>query len=509
LEPVIYLEKVIPIKEPRFLFSYCYSEKKSVVEMISDVLATCQGIAISNCKARKWPLIKIPNPNETAVWYIGFHKQSFVLTVNSEGLYENQTPRTVIFINLSGYPDDYWKGDQGVLVRGINRYTFDIRNSYSNRIVLDSAISVYGQINDEIHLSKDNIKEGSFTYSKKPQRERSNRVRIEFSNRLLDYKMDVAEADDHYKQDIIDQRVILRQIELHGIKRATQAGRMALRYLDYEQFVDWMCGFETDFLGSYFCVGDIIGITHPVTGWIGKLFRIIRKEENEDHEVNVECEEYLPSIYHDYSNPVYQGGGAGAGSHFPSTDLIEPVNRLYAFYDVLNNRVYVSFSIPEYTSTVGAQIYYSVNGGSYNYAGLAVNSTASVYYSSTGTNEASSMEPTRTIYNELNEREYQYIEIPYDPTTMIGTFPASGYIWINGELIYYNYIDTINNRFMGCIRGIEVPEYQYAADSPDDGYNWTNPLTDRRRFFMMGNALVTGLVSQFAEQLEIIIKSEN
>jgi DNA (cytosine-5)-methyltransferase 1 len=39
--------------------------------------------------------------------------------------------------------------------------------------------------------------------------------------------------------------------------------------------------------------------------------------------------------------------------------------------------------------------------------------------------------------------------------------------------------------------------------------NWTNPLTDRRRFFMMGNALVTGLVSQFAEQLEIIIKSEN
>lgn len=473
---VIYLGKVLPIKEPRFLFSYCYSEKKPIIDMIKDVLATCQGMLITNCKpGYKMGQFKVPNPNEAVIWYLGIDQQSFVSTLDAEAVDDDYVPRTAIYCDLSGYPDDYWKGDQGVLIRGISRYEFDVKNSYSDHIVLVSAIDTYSLPNDEVYLKKDNMKEGSFVYSKKPQREKSNRVRIEFINRLLEYKIDVAEADDHYKQDIVDQRVILRQLELHGIKRATQAGRMALRYLDYEQFVDWMCKFETDFLGSYFCVGDIIGITHPVTGWTGKLFRVINKEEQDDHEVIVECEEYLPSIYHDYSNPVYQGGG-GSGNRLPYSTMVDPVIRLYAYYDFLNNRVYVAFNTPEFSNTVGANIYYSVNGGSYTYAGLGVNSTASVYYSSTGTEEASSLEPTRTIYNELNDANYQYVDIPYDPTTMMGTFPASGYIWINGELIYYNSIDTINNMFMGCVRGIEVPEYQYAADAPDDGYNWTNPL---------------------------------
>ena len=57
-----------------------------------------------------------------------------------------------------------------------------------------------------------------------------------------------------------------------------------------------------------------------------------------------------------------------------------------------------------------------------------------------------------------------------------GTFPASGYFWINGELIYYGGIDTINNKFVDCVRCVEVPDVQYAVDAPDDGYNWTNPL---------------------------------
>ena len=56
--------------------------------------------------------------------------------------------------------------------------------------------------------------------------------------------MIVAEVDDHYKQDILDGYIIQREIKCHGIKRGTQAARMALRYLDYEQFVNWMCGFQ-------------------------------------------------------------------------------------------------------------------------------------------------------------------------------------------------------------------------------------------------------------------------
>jgi DNA (cytosine-5)-methyltransferase 1 len=39
--------------------------------------------------------------------------------------------------------------------------------------------------------------------------------------------------------------------------------------------------------------------------------------------------------------------------------------------------------------------------------------------------------------------------------------------------------------------------------------NWTSQLTDRRRFFMMGNALVTGLVSKIAASLSDYIEDEN
>jgi DNA (cytosine-5)-methyltransferase 1 len=38
--------------------------------------------------------------------------------------------------------------------------------------------------------------------------------------------------------------------------------------------------------------------------------------------------------------------------------------------------------------------------------------------------------------------------------------------------------------------------------------NWTLQLTDRRRFFMMGNALVVGLVSKMESQLSQIIDLE-
>jgi DNA (cytosine-5)-methyltransferase 1 len=38
--------------------------------------------------------------------------------------------------------------------------------------------------------------------------------------------------------------------------------------------------------------------------------------------------------------------------------------------------------------------------------------------------------------------------------------------------------------------------------------NWTESLSDKRRFFMMGNALVCGLVTDISKTLYSIIKSD-
>lgn len=465
-EVVNYCGKIHEIFEPRYMFSMCYSRKQSRVSILEDILATFQGIS-SRCNGRQIT-VRVPRPDEVSVWHFGFLEQNIEVTQASSF--------TIIYCDLSDYPENYWKGDYGKFIYNNIVYDFIIKSSYADRIELESSLSSSSApvVGSNIILIKDNIKEGSFTYAKKPLYGRANRVRVEFVNRLLEYKIDVAEVDDVYKQEMVDEIVIQSQKTLHGIKRATQAGRMALRYLDYEQYVDWMCSFQTDLLGSYLCVGDIISVTHPVTNWFNKEFRIIKKEELQDFEVLLECEEYVRYIYHDVPNTIYQGGGGRPSGNLPVYGDPHPVRRLKTHFDPMTNNIYVTFSEPQNSSSVvGVNIYYKINNGPYQKIGLATTSTASVVYSSTGTSEPSNMEPTILKYNDGS---YILNYIPYDPLTMIGTFPASGYVWVNGELIYYGGIDTVNNRFINVIRGIVVPEYQYAVDALDYGYNWTNPL---------------------------------
>ena len=469
---IYYLGEKQEIKEPRFLFSKCWDKKTTKMAMFQEIAATCQGMLVVPCRSgyTYQPVhLKIPRPNEPVIWYFGLHEQEFSCNQNGANI--------LIYADFSNYPEGYWEGDSGYLIHSEVRYDFVVEKQFTNWIELESSIGAVPSYLDYFKLTKDNIKEGSFAFSKKPQFDKSNRIRVEFVNRLMEYTLDIAEVDDHYKQDVVDKRVILRQYELHGIKRASQAARMAMRYLDYEQFVNWLCSFQTDFLGSYICVGDIIGITHPITGWIGKQFRVKRKEEFDNHDVLLETEEYVEGVYHDYSNPVYQGGGGGANGQLNFGEIPESVDRLYVHFDPITGIAYVTFQTPQFSSSyAAAYVSYSIDGGDYIPIGIATTPTASVVYSSTGTTDSSALEPTRTKYNEMLELGYQYTDIPYDPLTMLGTFPASGYLWINGETIYYNGIDTVNNKFVNCVRCIDVPEYQYAADAPDDGYNWTNPL---------------------------------
>ena len=39
--------------------------------------------------------------------------------------------------------------------------------------------------------------------------------------------------------------------------------------------------------------------------------------------------------------------------------------------------------------------------------------------------------------------------------------------------------------------------------------NWTNTMNDKRRYFMMGNALVTGIIKRLGKQIEIYIENED
>ena len=52
-------------------------------------------------------------------------------------------------------------------------------------------------------------------------------------------------------------------------------------------------------------LGILVGITHNITIWQGKLFRLIKKEELQDFEVKLTFEEYVPSVYKDFGSQFF------------------------------------------------------------------------------------------------------------------------------------------------------------------------------------------------------------
>ena len=497
-----YAGRTFDIVEREYGYSKSFEVKRKALDHIQDVLDTFQGF-LYECPSTSNDLysvrLKVPHSNETISYYFGFQEETFTTNALSNEY-------DVIFIDLSDYPDDYWNGDYGQITIGEDVFEFLIIDQDSTGIRLYDDLPEYASNGASVLISKQSIKEGTFTFARKSKMDKINKLRIEFVNRLMGYKIDVVEADDHYRQDIYDKETRTKQMDMHGICRATQASRMAYRYLDYEQYVNWLCSFETDLLGFALCVGDIIGITHPITGWFAKPFRVKSIDELEDFESRIELEEYVKEVYHSYSQVHIQGlGGGSIGTNMNPNVTPFHVRRLYAHYDYATQRVYVTFYSPvENNFWIGAKIYISVNGSEYAIVGTAFNSsvTPNVIFSSTGTGESSEMEATITKYCEDLNYEYIYTEIPYEPSTLLGTFPASGYIWVNQELIYYNGIDTVNNKFTGCVRCVEVPDRQYAVDAPDDYLSWTNPLITLANYNSFSFPVTSSLVDLTAEQAQ-------
>jgi len=503
-----YAGRTFDIVERRYLFSKSYEQRKSAKDYIDEVLDTFQG-AFYRCPGFSGPdshndlkayRLIVPTPNEPVSFYFGFDENTFVTNALSNEY-------DVIFINFEDYPEDYWKGDIGYIKVDNVNYEIIIIEQGSTYIRLSDDLPVYAPNGVEVFISKQNIKEGSFSYFKKSNVDRINKVRVEFTNRMTGYDVDIVEASDHYRQDVYDGDVHIKQMDMRGICRATQASRMAFRYLDYENYIEWSCNFDTDLIGYALCVGDIVGVTHNVTGWFIKLFRIKSIEEiGDDFECKLLLEEYKREIFNDYSEIHIQTGSSGILNTNMSPNIIPfHVRRLFAYYDYVTQRVYITFYSPVETNFwLGAKIYCSIDGGNDQFVGTAFSSsvTPNVIFSSTGTTETSVMAETISKYCEEKNYEYIYTEIPYDSTTMLGTFPASGYIWVNQELIYYNGIDTINNKFIGCVRCVEVPDEQYAVDAPDTYLNWTNPLITLANYNTFSFPVTSEFVDLTAEQAQ-------
>jgi len=472
IDATIYsLKENIDIRERRFQFSQCYDQPKKFHDVLQEVMDTCQGF-ISPCKQRiyyggiygerldpseisdleSWEYgstsenfkLIIPNPDETPVHYFGLDSGVFVSTQLSDE-YDR------IYGNFSAYPYNYWKGDfvyyDEEKDHGNPSYgEHELPSRYRNWDVIIKQTSTYIKIGDGIPyfpdatqftLKKDNMKEGSFTFAEKSAKDRPNKVRIEFKNRLLNYIKDVAEAEDTYRLDILEEPEKIDFYKMHGIKRATQAGRMAMRILDQWNHQRYVCAFETDLMGMTLCMGDIIGVGHDTTGWNGKWFRIVAMDELMDFEVKFELEEFNPYCYHDYGVPVYQGYSY---SGFPTPYVPRNVGRFEVKEDIEFNRLYFTFKSPARDSGffTGARIYLKTGDDTWEFIALIYETVSSVKLAqSVGIDDT-------TIY--------------YDNDYLSGSFPSQGVIWIENELMYYHGIDTVNFAFTNVVRGYKDTE---------------------------------------------------
>lgn len=406
----------------RFIYSKAFLTKEKAFDIIKDILKTCRGyLYFCDGKIK----INIEKNDEEPIFYFGYHKAEIISgsTLSTEKIY----------CDLSSYPTNYWSGDIG---------TFTINNIETIFIIIGNT-DTYFELADELesevpegttlYITKDNMKQNTFTYSYKKERDISNVIRINFTNENDEYRTDQIEEENIVNIELTGEKRI-KEIDMFGIKRFNQASRMAKFLIDYENAIRWGCNFETDIVGYLVCLGKIVGVTRETElGWIAKLFRVVSISEVEPYEAALELQEYK-NVYHDFYD--LQGNIRYSGDNTDKYSVPGPVRNLVLFEDRTNSKIFINVSRPS-TSTkffIGAKIYYK----------LSTESTWNFFETDY------KMNTSFELLNEINDDSTMFY---YDLDSLIGTLESEGSFFVNTEEIYYKEVDTILGYFNKCERG--------------------------------------------------------
>jgi hypothetical protein len=425
------------VQEPRFRYSNVFDARVKGYDIITDVLYTCRSL-IRLRQGKLEPLTEgCSDFEEVQMYFSDRHAETFGVEAGS----------TVsrIYGSFSTYPDNYWFGDKGKITISDVDYEFYVKAQTSTYIDLFDDLGATPQVSGTFELVKDNIKEGTFNFKETPNADLANIYRVEYIARTVkddegNYRnLYQWEAADHSREtshvyhtsysNLSSQ--IIKTIRMSGIKRKSQAMRMAQYFSDYIEYNKSACDFSTGLEGFLLSVGDLIGISHIQTGWNKKIFRIVNMEETEEDEVKLSFLEYNSFVYNDAIVQVLPVPDTTPQSpyQYPS----DP-ERVYAVQDLTENYIYTFFKRPSGDSWwIGVRIYVSANGGDYMYITTKTTPTFSVKL-------YSGIDDTVTV-------------IPFDNTTLYGSFPDSGAFWIEDEYITYTSIDAVNFEFEGCVRG--------------------------------------------------------
>jgi hypothetical protein len=157
-----------------------------------------------------------------------------------------------------------------------------------------------------------------------------NTANISVGGNYKTYKHDFVESSDPWDIELTGERRE-RTINLTGVKRRSQAQRMAEYYLARALYCQHACSFKVGINALRAEVGDVIAVSHDIPGWYGKQFRIVEISEEENDELALGCLEYSEDIYR--HTPGAVPGQDPIWGHVPSDWTAPPYNvgRLTAY----------------------------------------------------------------------------------------------------------------------------------------------------------------------------------
>ena len=292
-------------------------------------------------------------------------------------------------------------GGSGTEVRAYLDYIIDGRrlllDTVSNILATFNGFLIFSGSKIKLKIEKDeavsqtfdmsNIIKGSFTYSEASKDSIANRVKVQYIDPGYNYTKIFAQADDPLDQE--DRRnlgfgedIVIQEISLLGITRYSQAARQAKIFLHLAQACSIYCtlGVSSDALAAE--VGDVISITHDVSKWSAKKFRILAIEATKDDKLKLYCREYDSSIYSGYSS------GYIAPDYGDVVDQSTPPNSPMNF-SVTQNLDGVQFTWDTPTNIFGVAIasFEIRRGNDWDTATVIVKDLGSTTASYTSTNE--------------------------------------------------------------------------------------------------------------------------
>lgn len=432
------------VSEPRFRYSNAIDARTKGYDIVNEILSTCR------CMLKEVDgklTVAIENGLEVPTHY---YSDRVELEITS-GMGHSASR---IYADFSDYPDDYLNDasifidDPAVSGSVVGNAVLDQTSTYID--LCDSLSFVPGD-GIVVSIVKDNIKKSSFSFRKVDPNSVYDKVRVEFINRtsmnqqdeeIVSYQWDVVEYEypDVYcygttfygHTEVFNLRE--KTVRLAGIKRKSQAIRMAQFLCLFSRHCQWFCEFTTDMVGFQHSIGDVIGISHGIAGWDKKYFRVVSMEESDLEEVKLTCLEYSNKPLVDDIDTVYRTRLNIIKSPYAEIGVVERLHAVFDYGDNGGYKVMVFYKIPDNEPWFyGAQVWIQRDGSDYEYILTSGNSSPSVKL-------ASNIDDDDTV-------------ISFDPDTLYLTFDSFGEFYLGDERISYSSIDSMNNQFLDCVRG--------------------------------------------------------